>query len=48
MGPGVSGTSFAAQENPDEEEAIVTGRLRWVRYNISLLLQGIKNLAEAP
>jgi hypothetical protein len=47
MGPGVSGTSFAAQENPGEEEAIVTGRLRWVRHNISLLLQGIKELAEA-
>lgn len=45
-GPAPSGTTLTAQENPGEEEAIITGRLRWVRHNMTLLVQGVKGLAE--
>ncbi|WP_433285925.1 nitroreductase family protein [Pseudonocardia sp. CA-142604] len=42
-----SGTSVAAGLNPDQAEAIITGRLLRVRENLRLTLDGIKRLAEA-
>lgn len=46
IGPGASGASRAVAENPAEEGAIITGRFRWIRHNMTLLVQGVKRLAE--
>jgi nitroreductase len=43
---GTSGTSLAAQENPDAAEAILKGRFRMVRDNLTATLRGIKGEAE--
>ncbi len=47
MLPGMSGTSLAAQENPESAEAILEGRFRMVRDNLTATLRGIKSEAEA-
>ncbi|GAA3098756.1 hypothetical protein GCM10010464_72870 [Pseudonocardia yunnanensis] len=47
VGPGNSGTSIVAQQNPDQMESIYAGRLRCIRTNIAATLAGIKALAES-
>jgi nitroreductase len=44
---GTSGTSLAAMENPDAAQAILEGRFRKVRANLTHTLNGIKAEAEA-
>ena len=48
MGPGRNGTTRAIEENPDEADAILAGRRRWLRHNMQLTVEGIKALAETP
>lgn len=45
-GPGMSGTSLAALENPTEADAIISGRFRFIRDNMSQVLAGIRLEAE--
>ena len=44
---GGSGTSLAAQENPDSAEAILDGRFRKVRECLTATLRGVQGEAEA-
>jgi nitroreductase len=44
---GTSGTSLAATENPDAADAIIDGRFRRVRSNLTHTLNGIRAEAEA-
>ncbi len=47
IGPGLSGTSRAMQENPEQAEQILARRREVLRRNMELTTQGIKSLAEA-
>ncbi|WP_433272989.1 nitroreductase family protein [Pseudonocardia xinjiangensis] len=47
VGPGTSATSAVAQQNPEQAEAIWTGRFRVIRANIAATLAGVKALAES-
>jgi hypothetical protein len=47
IGPGTSATSAVAQQNPEQAEAIWTGRFRVIRANIAATLAGVKALAES-
>ena len=46
-GPGTSGTSKIATENPAEADALVAGRFRCLRDNMGQVLAGIKQEAES-
>jgi nitroreductase len=46
-GGAMSGTALAVTENPDQAEAIATGRFRVVRDNLTRVVEGIKREAEA-
>jgi nitroreductase len=46
-GPGMTGTSLAATENPAEADAIIAGRFHCIRDNMSQVLAGIRREAES-
>jgi uncharacterized protein YndB with AHSA1/START domain len=48
MGPGRSGLSIAIDQMPDKEQKIVFVRLREFERNMTITLEHIKKLAEAP
>ncbi len=47
MGPGMSGTSRAMENDPDNAKAILAARRETLRRNMELTTQGIKALAES-
>jgi nitroreductase len=47
MGPGLSGTTRAMQQDPDNAMQILTARRATLRRNMELTVQGIKQLAES-
>jgi len=47
IGPGVSGTSKAMEEHPDQAQQILARRREQLRLNMELTVQGIKDLAES-
>ncbi len=47
MGPGPSGTSAAMRKAPAKAESILAGRRKVIAANMTITLEGIKNLAEA-
>ena len=46
MGPGLSGTTRAMQQDPDNASQILSSRRATLRRNMELTVQGIKQLAE--
>lgn len=47
MGPGMSGTSRAMENEPDKAQEILAARRETLRRNMELTTQGIKRLAES-
>lgn len=47
IGPGLSGTSRAMAENPEQAKEILSRRRAILRHNMTLTTQGIKALAES-
>jgi hypothetical protein len=47
MGPGMSGTSRAMENEPDKAQEILAARREILRRNMELTTQGMKRLAES-
>lgn len=48
MGPGLSGTARAMEQDPDQAQQILARRREHLRRNMELTIHGIKRLAESP